>query len=353
MSDLVLRLARPGEDARIADFINQNFDMRLPLINRADFYQFYYAHTPGAAPQFALAEQDGEILCAAGYILANQSETPDVWVSVWVAAKGHNGVGLELMDALSGLLNARVVACNNIRANTCVLYHFLGWQAERLPHYYRLGAPDTKGWQLAVPGSNSAPLPVQDDLPLTRVPDAAALAALLNRNLTFVAPVDLSSRLLAELCSQIDPELVPVISAAAAILQDSAQPHVFLGGEQHLLDWPQLEGRVGDILTLLNDEEQAAHIIAPPAERSESVLLGEDLEPQIPGLCIVSDRYLVGGGLWGTVALIGPTRMPFQKLMPLLHLFADELGEGMSGKRKDTPQMAAPRRTVIYKEDLE
>lgn len=124
MSDLVLRLARPGEDARIADFINQNFDMRLPLINRADFYQFYYAHTPGAAPQFALAEQDGEILCAAGYILANQSETPDIWVSVWVAAKGHNGVGLELMDALSRLLNARVVACNNIRANTCVLYHF-------------------------------------------------------------------------------------------------------------------------------------------------------------------------------------------------------------------------------------
>ena len=161
--------------------------------------------------------------------------------------------------------------------------------------------------------------------------NAAALAALLNRNLTFVAPVDLSPRLLAELCSQISPELVPVISAAAAILQDSTQPHVYLGGEQYLLDWPQLDGKVGSILSLL----------------------GEDLEPQIPGLCIVSDRYLVGGGLWGSVALIGPTRMPFQKLMPLLHTFADQLGEGMSGKRKDTPQAAAPRRTVIYKEDLE
>ena len=183
--------------------------------------------------------------------------------------------------------------------------------------------------------------------------NAAALAALLNRNLTFVAPVDLSPRLLAELCSQISPELVPVISAAAAILQDSTQPHVYLGGEQYLLDWPQLDGKVGSILSLLNDEEQAAALIAPPAEQSESVLLGEDLEPQIPGLCIVSDRYLVGGGLWGSVALIGPTRMPFQKLMPLLHTFADQLGEGMSGKRKDTPQAAAPRRTVIYKEDLE
>ena len=37
---------------------------------------------------------------------------------------------------------------------------------------------------------------------------AAALAALLNHSLTFVAPVDLSGRMLAELCSQIDPELV-------------------------------------------------------------------------------------------------------------------------------------------------
>jgi heat-inducible transcriptional repressor len=183
--------------------------------------------------------------------------------------------------------------------------------------------------------------------------NAAALAALLNRNLTFVAPVDLSTRMLSELCGQIAPELVPVVSAAAAILQDSVKPHVFLGGEQYLLDWPQLDGRVGDILTLLNDEEQAADLIAPPENRSESVLLGEDLEPQIPGLCIVSDRYLVGGGLWGSIALIGPTRMPFQKLMPLLHEFADQLGEGMSGKRKDTPQAAVPRRTVIYKEDLE
>ena len=161
------------------------------------------------------------------------------------------------------------------------------------------------------------------------------------------------SRLLSELCGQIGPELVPVVSAAAAILQDSTTPHVFLGGEQHLLDWPQLDGKVGTILTLLNDEEEAARLIAPLDEQNESILLGEDIEPQIPGLCIVSDRYLVGGGLWGSIALIGPTRMPFQKLMPLLHAFADQLGEGMSGKRKDTPQMAAPRRTVIYKEDLE
>ena len=54
-------------------------------------------------PQFAVAEEDGRYVSAAGYILANTRRKPDIWVSVWVAAKGHNGVGLELMNALPGL----------------------------------------------------------------------------------------------------------------------------------------------------------------------------------------------------------------------------------------------------------
>lgn len=176
MSDVVFRLARPGEGPAIVDFINRHFDMRLPLVNRREFYRYYYEGLCG--PRFAVAEQDGAYLSAAGYIPANQSETPDVWVSVWVAAKGRNGVGLELMDALPGLLNARVVACNNIRANTCVLYQFLGWTAERLRHYYRLGTPAPGGWQLARPDGGAQPEPVAAGLALERVPDAAALRAL-------------------------------------------------------------------------------------------------------------------------------------------------------------------------------
>ena len=112
--------------------------MRLPLLNRPELYHHYYAGR-GGVPQFAVAEQDGEYVSAAGYILANTKRRPDIWVSVWVAAKSHNGVGLELMNALPGLLNADVVACNNIRPNTCTFYQFLGWKAERLPWVFRFG----------------------------------------------------------------------------------------------------------------------------------------------------------------------------------------------------------------------
>ena len=140
MSDTTFRLARLGEDAAIIDFINANFDMRLPLLNRPELYHHYYAGR-GGVPQFAVAEQDGEYVSAAGYILANTKRRPDIWVSVWVAAKSHNGVGLELMNALPGLLNADVVACNNIRPNTCTFYQFLGWKAERLPPLLPAGPP--------------------------------------------------------------------------------------------------------------------------------------------------------------------------------------------------------------------
>ena len=47
---------------------------------------------------------------------------------------------------------------------------------------------------------------------------------------------------------------------------------------------------------------RSAGLIAPPAERSESVLLGEDLEPQIPGP--VSYTHLTP--LWATTSFMTP-----------------------------------------------
>lgn len=182
-SGLVFRLARPGEDGRVRAFINQNFDMLLPLINRPEFYEYYY-RPHGGAPQFALAEQDGALLSAAGYIAAADGPNPDVWVSVWVAKKGHNGVGLELMNALPRLLGAGVVACNNIRPKTCKLYEFLGWTAGRIPHYYRLAPRKTYRLACAKNGTLPPPLPLAlakgspHALALHRVADAAALQAL-------------------------------------------------------------------------------------------------------------------------------------------------------------------------------
>ena len=165
MSDsLTLRLARPEEAERVIGFINENFDWKLPLVNLPEYFNFYYRS--GDALQYALAEENGELLAVAGYIRANESPTPDIWVSVWVAKKGHNGVGLDLMNALPELTGASVVACNNIRPKTMAFYRFLGWHADRVPHFYRLSGQES--YSLARVKDPTV-LPVGGDLTLEQV----------------------------------------------------------------------------------------------------------------------------------------------------------------------------------------
>ena len=62
------------------------------------------------------------------------------------------------------------------------------------------------------------------------------------------------------------------------------------------------------------------------------VLLGDDLpEYAMPGLCIMSKRYLAGGGATGAIGIVGPSRMPYREMIPRLEYFALLLGECMSG----------------------
>ena len=79
------------------------------------------------------------------------------------------------MNALPGLLNADVVACNNIRPNTCTFYQFWAGRPNVCPNYYRLGRR-----RALLSGKAAAvfPAPVQRDLGLAKVADAADLISL-------------------------------------------------------------------------------------------------------------------------------------------------------------------------------
>ena len=107
MSEVTFRLARLGEDQAIIDFINANFDMRLPLINRPELYHHYYAGR-GGIPQFAVAEDDGKYVSAAGYILANTNRRPDVLSLIHILPGEHcllHGVECKFAMGKTSLTN--------------------------------------------------------------------------------------------------------------------------------------------------------------------------------------------------------------------------------------------------------
>lgn len=162
--------------------------------------------------------------------------------------------------------------------------------------------------------------------------DAAELAKLLNSCFTFVSPADLTPGLMAQAALQCGARLVPVLSAAAALVK--AEPVTRMEGAQNLVRWAESRDNLAPLLAVFADSRQAAALIAPEGSRV-TVTLGEDLSPAMPGLSVISKRYLAGGGLTGSIALIGPSRMDFRKLIPVLDYFSTKLGQCMSGKNQE------------------
>ena len=166
---------------------------------------------------------------------------------------------------------------------------------------------------------------------------AAQVAAVLNQNLTFVSPADLSHRLMTAMGAALGADgiaLSPVLLAAAALLQEAVLPKAYLEGQQALLKWPELAPSVSSLLQTFDDGEAARRLLSPAGKRT-AVKLGGDLEDPMPGICIMSSRYLAGGGLTGNLAIIGTNRMPFEALLPRLEYFARRLGQCMTGRTQE------------------
>ena len=117
--------------------------------------------------------------------------------------------------------------------------------------------------------------------------------------------------------------------AACALV--TTGPQACLEGAQYLAKMPDVRQNLGTLLEIFSDNEAAAELIRPEGGKITATL-GSDLDPAMPGACIVSKRYLAGGGLTGSVALIGSTRMEYHRLLPILNYFATKLGQSMAGQ---------------------
>lgn len=167
--------------------------------------------------------------------------------------------------------------------------------------------------------------------PLT-AEDVSAVTQYLNRTLCFVSKDDvnpLTENLMREgLGSQ--QALWPVVLAAITLLKGAGRGKVFVAGQDKLLNWPELEPSLRGSLALLGSTDSLSRVLTPPTGRT-SVLMGDEMDPPLPGVAFAAKRYLAGGGLTGTIALLGPSRMPYLTVLPKLEYFASKLGRAMAG----------------------
>lgn len=169
MSSFEMRLAALEDKQQITEFMDANWGSKHVLLHNEGFFKHYYVD--GERLQFAMCFENGILIAVCGYIKASGGKPFDMWVSIWCAAKGKNGAGLELMAAMPSLCGCRVMACNNIRPQTMVFYSFLGYTAKRLPHFYRLA--EKENYAVCKIADNTV-LPVKQGKALIAVTDLNA-----------------------------------------------------------------------------------------------------------------------------------------------------------------------------------
>lgn len=160
------------------------------------------------------------------------------------------------------------------------------------------------------------------------------LAGVLGRRLAFLTSADVSSALLAGIAAELGADgrcMWPVVNAAVTLLQEAEKPRIFFEGQRYLLHWPELAESLPNLLDTLADNAAARAFIRPTGP-GVCVKLGEDWADPMPGMAVASRRYLAGGGLTGVMAVIGPVRMDYNRILPTLEYFSLLLGEGMSGQ---------------------
>lgn len=146
MSNNNIRRIPLSEKQLVIDFLNENWGSKHPLVNNETLFEYYY--TDGDMTNFYVLEDSGEVASVCGYIRCSKEKNCDVWISIWCAKKGKNGLGLALMGAMKELTGANVISCNNIRENTMPFYTFLGYHPDKMNHYYRLS--DRNEYKIAV-----------------------------------------------------------------------------------------------------------------------------------------------------------------------------------------------------------
>lgn len=175
MGYTVARLTE-AELPEFREFCETNWGEKHPLIHNETAFCYYYRRD--GLINFVRARDDdtGEFLSVGGFIFANDTPSPDVWLSFILTKKGAPlNLGFQIIEKINELSNSRTFGVNNIRKKTCGLYEFLGYKTGAMTHYYRLN-PERAGDYRLCTVQNPVYLPIkQHDTEFIKIENKEAL----------------------------------------------------------------------------------------------------------------------------------------------------------------------------------
>jgi len=100
------------------------------------------------------------------------------------------------------------------------------------------------------------------------------------------------------------------------------EPRLHIDGIENLLKIPEMveEDRLNSLLNIIEEKNIIRRIMERTMEKEGiRTLIGEEIkEDKVTGCSMVSTSYKIGNKMVGAVGVIGPTRMDYGKVVPLV-----------------------------------
>lgn len=169
----------------------------------------------------------------------------------------------------------------------------------------------------------------------TTLEELQRVAEAINRRLSGVSLDSIKSSVLKEIRKAVVPDS-NLFDAALAVLNNvltiDKKERLYLGGTTQLLSQPEFRDveKMKNILLMLEEEQLLCDLLHTQEEDEDGIVVRIGHENTYSGIkdcSMVQAAYRMDGKIVGTIAVLGPTRMEYGKVMALLEFMHSHLGE--------------------------
>ena len=162
------------------------------------------------------------------------------------------------------------------------------------------------------------------------------LNLLLNTSLNGLPAEDINLGMIARLKEQAGMHssvVETVLNAVAATIHvDQDDMEIYTSGATNIFKYPELAdtSKASELISTFEEKQQLADLVrehlSGPENTGLSVYIGEELPIRTMQDCsVVTATYELGGGMHGTIGIIGPKRMDYENVVESLKSLKDQL----------------------------
>ncbi len=163
------------------------------------------------------------------------------------------------------------------------------------------------------------------------------LNILLNTNLNGLSMEEINLGMIASIKQKagIHSDLISeVLDAVAEAIKADEDLEIYTSGANNIFKYPELADhqRASDLITTFEEKQLLGHLVEQSMDDSEEhgiqVYIGDETRVQSMKDCsVVTATYELGEGMRGTIGIIGPKRMDYEKVVDTLKTLKHQLDE--------------------------